>query len=106
MLFAYFFILILCLLLDRNYFFYIIQCLYKFYYLQEMLDSYLCPKCKGLVPEIPNVSFMFCLTCGEEYSLRPFRKINDEAQKYLESVFNHLNNICNFVAYICSFFVS
>ncbi|XP_030763066.1 SET and MYND domain-containing protein 4-like [Sitophilus oryzae] len=51
----------------------------------EMLDSFLCPKCKGLVPEIPNVSFMFCLSCGEEYSLRPFRKINDEAQKYLES---------------------
>lgn len=51
----------------------------------EMLDSYLCPKCKGLVPEIPNVTFMFCLSCGEEYSLRPFRKINDEAQKYLES---------------------
>lgn len=50
-----------------------------------MLNSYICPKCKGLVPEIPNVSFMFCLSCGDEYSLRPFRKINDEAQKYLES---------------------
>lgn len=55
-----------------------------------MLNSYICPKCKGLVPEIPNVSFMFCLSCGDEYSLRPFRKINDEAQKYLESKYNNI----------------
>ncbi|XP_050315438.1 SET and MYND domain-containing protein 4-like [Anthonomus grandis grandis] len=51
----------------------------------EMLDSYICPKCKGLVPEIANVSCIFCVGCGEEYSLPPFRKVNKVAQKYLES---------------------
>ncbi|ENN79834.1 hypothetical protein YQE_03657, partial [Dendroctonus ponderosae] len=51
----------------------------------EMLDSYICPKCRGLVPEIPNASFMFCFSCGDEDSLRTFRKKNEEAQNYLES---------------------
>lgn len=50
-----------------------------------MLDSYLCPKCKGLVPEISNTALSFCVNCGEKYSLKPFRKINEEAQKYLDS---------------------
>lgn len=50
-----------------------------------MLDSYLCPKCKGLVPEILNTALSFCVNCGEKYSLKPFRKINEEAQKYLDS---------------------
>lgn len=49
-----------------------------------MLDSYLCPKCKGLVPEISNTALSFCVYCGEKYSLKPFRKINEEAQKYLD----------------------
>lgn len=49
-----------------------------------MLDSFLCPKCKGLVPEVNNTVLSFCVTCGEKYSLKPFRKINEEAQKYLE----------------------
>ncbi|KAJ8964737.1 hypothetical protein NQ314_004668 [Rhamnusium bicolor] len=51
----------------------------------DMLDSYLCPKCKGLVPEMPNTALSFCVNCGDNYSLKPFRKINDEAQKYLEN---------------------
>lgn len=50
-----------------------------------MLDSYLCPKCKGLVPEILNTALSFCVNCGEKLSLKPFRKINEEAQKYLDS---------------------
>ncbi|XP_044254997.1 SET and MYND domain-containing protein 4-like [Tribolium madens] len=51
----------------------------------DMLDSYLCPKCKGLVPEINNTILSFCVNCGEKYHLKPFRKINNEAQKYMES---------------------
>ncbi|KAJ8910841.1 hypothetical protein NQ315_015576 [Exocentrus adspersus] len=51
----------------------------------DMLDSYLCPKCKGIIPEMPNSNLSFCVNCGDRYSLKPFRKINDEAQKYLES---------------------
>ncbi|XP_057661790.1 SET and MYND domain-containing protein 4-like isoform X1 [Diorhabda carinulata] len=51
----------------------------------EMLDSYLCPKCKGLIPELQNATFGFCLNCGEKYSIKPFRKINNEAQKYLQN---------------------
>ena len=52
---------------------------------KDMLDSYLCPKCKGMVPEINNTGLSFCINCGEKYDLKPFRKINNEAQKYLES---------------------
>jgi hypothetical protein len=51
----------------------------------DMLDSYLCPKCKGLVPEINNTVLSFCVNCGEKYHLKPFRKINNEAQRYLEN---------------------
>lgn len=63
-----------------------------------MLDSYLCPKCKGLVPEISNTALSSCVNCGEKYSLKPFRKINEEAQKYLDSkyefnVFNIENSL-------------
>uniref|UniRef100_A0A6P7GX02 Uncharacterized protein LOC114347505 n=1 Tax=Diabrotica virgifera virgifera TaxID=50390 RepID=A0A6P7GX02_DIAVI len=49
-----------------------------------MLDSYLCPKCKGLIPELQN-TLSYCLNCGDKYSVKPFRKINNEAQKYLQS---------------------
>lgn len=59
--------------------------------LQGMLDSYLCPNCKGLVPEINNAVLSFCIKCGEKYQLKPFRKINREAQKYLESKFSNKN---------------
>lgn len=50
-----------------------------------MLDSYICPKCKGMVPEMSGTLFSHCATCGEKYSLKPFRKINEGAQKYLDS---------------------
>nr|CAI5865838.1 unnamed protein product [Callosobruchus analis] len=49
-----------------------------------MLDSYLCPKCKGLLPELPNTSKSFCIFCEKELSLKPLKIINNTAQKYLE----------------------
>ncbi|KAL1516683.1 hypothetical protein ABEB36_000563 [Hypothenemus hampei] len=52
----------------------------------DMLDSYLCPKCNGLIPEVPEETYTSCCSnCGNEYSIEIFRKINDGAQKYLES---------------------
>ncbi|CAG9864473.1 unnamed protein product [Phyllotreta striolata] len=51
----------------------------------EMLDSYLCPKCEGCIPELQNANLSFCIKCGYKYSLIPFRKINGDAQKYLQN---------------------
>lgn len=64
-----------------------------------MLDSYLCPKCKGLIPEIPNALLSFCVNCGDKYSLKPFQKINDEAQKYLEGMYQ----FCSCFVYVTIF---
>lgn len=50
-----------------------------------MLDSYLCPKCKGLIPEVQKSTTSYCVNCGEKIGLKIFRRINDQAQKYLES---------------------
>ncbi|CAH0547824.1 unnamed protein product [Brassicogethes aeneus] len=51
----------------------------------DMLDSYLCPECKGLIPEVQKSSVSYCVNCGEKYMLKIFRIINDQAQKYLEN---------------------
>ncbi|XP_019867309.1 SET and MYND domain-containing protein 4 [Aethina tumida] len=51
----------------------------------DMLDSYLCPKCKGLIPEVQKSTTSYCVNCGEKIGLKIFRRINDQAQKYLES---------------------
>ncbi|CAH1968869.1 unnamed protein product [Acanthoscelides obtectus] len=50
----------------------------------DVLDSYLCPKCKSLIPDLPDSSLSFCVNCGKEVLLEPLRKTNKNAQKYLE----------------------
>ncbi|VEN37449.1 unnamed protein product [Callosobruchus maculatus] len=61
-----------------------------------ILDSYLCPNCKGLVPEIPNNSISFCIFCEKGISLKPLRIINNTAQKYLEDEHeNQLESLLN-----------
>lgn len=53
--------------------------------LQEivMLDSYLCPRCNGRIPE-SNLLKSACVDCGETYPLNLFRKYHKETNKYLD----------------------